>query len=393
MKRAALYLRRSTERQEQSIEDQRRALSDHALKHGLEVVSEYVDDAVSGALTVDRLAFLRMIEEAQGRPPPFREVLVYDVSRFGRIDNDEAGYYRHLLTKAGVEVVYVAEGLSGDESDDLLLPVKQFMASKYVKDLSKVTLRGQVSRVEKGRWCGGRPPYGYDLRYVSAAGEPLFTVRFLPSGEREIRRLDGALERVIPRREELPVASTDRAELALGDPGRAAVVRRIFGSYVAEDLGYSRIVDRLNAEGIPAPGPRRKNSRDGKWSAGTVREILLNPAYKGALCWNRRTFAKFNRVSGGRAVPRPKAQMSRQERNPASDWVVIERSHEAIVEPGLWARAQRVMPAAGARPSAGGAARAGSSSSRGSSAAAAAGGAGRATRSARGARGRASSGR
>ena len=61
---------------------------------------------------------MKLIKDAQnGRR--FGYILCYDVSRFGRVETDEAGYYRHLLSKAGVEVKYVAEGFHGDDTDDL----------------------------------------------------------------------------------------------------------------------------------------------------------------------------------------------------------------------------------------------------------------------------------
>ncbi len=48
MKTAVIYLRRSTERQEQSIPDQRRHIQTHADRAGYEIVGEYLDDAISG---------------------------------------------------------------------------------------------------------------------------------------------------------------------------------------------------------------------------------------------------------------------------------------------------------------------------------------------------------
>ena len=103
------YARRSTDRQEQSIADQRRAIEAYAVRQDCEVLDWYVDDAISGAGTEGREAFLKMVEDAQRPGCQFKCVLVYDVKRFGRLDNDETGHYRYLLRQAGVDVIYVAE--------------------------------------------------------------------------------------------------------------------------------------------------------------------------------------------------------------------------------------------------------------------------------------------
>jgi DNA invertase Pin-like site-specific DNA recombinase len=52
------YVRRSTDRQEQSIPDQKEALEKYAAEHGLRLAKFYVDDAISGTSTLGRRAFL-----------------------------------------------------------------------------------------------------------------------------------------------------------------------------------------------------------------------------------------------------------------------------------------------------------------------------------------------
>ena len=150
MKAAVTYLRRSTDRQEQSIADQRNHLTAYADEHGFTIVGEYINDAISGTTTHERGAFQQMIRAAQHPGRQFDYILVYDVKRFGRVDNDEAGYFRQLLRQSGVEVVYTSERLSGTDSDELLLPVLQWNARRESKDLSKVTIRGQLSLAEGG---------------------------------------------------------------------------------------------------------------------------------------------------------------------------------------------------------------------------------------------------
>lgn len=137
------YLRRSTDRQEQSIPDQKRAIERYAAENGLRLLRFYTDDAISGTSALRRPAFQQMVGDAQGASCPFGTIVVYDVKRFGRLGNDEAGYYRHVLHTHGVEVLYATEGFHGDGTDDLLRPVKQWQAREESKDLSKVTIRGQ----------------------------------------------------------------------------------------------------------------------------------------------------------------------------------------------------------------------------------------------------------
>jgi len=53
------YVRRSTDRQEQSIPDQKKALEKYASENGLRILKFYTDDAISGTSTLGRRASLR----------------------------------------------------------------------------------------------------------------------------------------------------------------------------------------------------------------------------------------------------------------------------------------------------------------------------------------------
>ena len=335
------YARRSTDRQEQSVGDQRKAVEAYAAKEGYSILDWYVDDAISGAGTDDRKAFLRIVEEAGREDCPFNTILVYDVKRFGRLDNDETGYYRHLLKKAGVEVVYISENFNGDDTDDLLRPVKQWQARQELKDLSKVTIRGQLSRSEGGWWMGGSPPYGYDLAYVDGAGRFLLTLRYLPDGAKQVLDADGTPVRTLSKGDSLNLSKKDRARLVLSAPGRVKAIRRIFDLYLREGLGFKGVAAKLNEEGIPSP--RHRQDSHG-WAMTTVREIVMNPAYTGDMVWNRRSYAKFHRIEGRRATPTTGIKPYVVEFNDEADWIVSRDSHPAIVTRELFiaARARRL---------------------------------------------------
>jgi site-specific DNA recombinase len=335
MKAAVGYARRSTDRQEQSIGDQKRAVETWAEAEGLQLLDWYVDDAISGAAADGREAFLKMVEDAKQPGCPFRYILVYDVKRFGRLDNDETGYYRHLLTKAGVEVVYVSENFSGDDTDDLLRPVKQWQARQELKDLSKVTIRGLVTKTDGGWWMGGVPPHGYDLAYYTSSGKFLMIVRHLPGGGKHILNEHGDIERTLEPSDRLMVSKEDRGRLTLSSPERVRTVQHIFAWYVEDGLGFKGIAQRLNQERVPAPG-RCSDT----WSMSTIREIVINPTYMGDMVWNRRTMAKFYSIAQKRAVVRPKVGRVAVEDNDEADWIVTRDSHPAIVTRRLFEMAR-----------------------------------------------------
>jgi len=160
MKKAVGYLRRSTDKQEQSLEDQKREILAFAKREGFEMTGWYADDAISGAFSENRSQFQAMVQSAQEKSRPFDLIIAYDIARFSRGDNIEVGYYLHILRNAGVEVLYVKENLKGDDMDEILRPVFQFNANLYLKSLSRDTIRGQVTCAKEARFLGGPVPYG-----------------------------------------------------------------------------------------------------------------------------------------------------------------------------------------------------------------------------------------
>ena len=343
-RKAVAYVRRSTDRQDQSIGDQRRAIEMYAVSNGFEVVQWYEDDAISGTSVDGRRAFKQMGVDAEAPGREWRFVLVYDVSRFSRGDLDEAGHLRHQFRQVGVEIIYCNENLTGGDADDLVVGVKQWMAQRYVKDLSKVTIRGQITHSESGAWNGGCPPYGYDLVYHDSTGRPYQHVRWLESGDREIYDLEGRLTRIVPRGDRSGAGTSGVAKMVPSTPDRIAVIQRIFASCVDLGIGCKSIAAALNRDGIPSPrdGNWSANAK-AKWSLGTIREIIRNPAYRGDTCWNRRTFAKFHRLQGGSVVERPRVDADKPRENPESDWIITPGTHESLVPSPMFDRAQELM--------------------------------------------------
>ena len=100
--RVALYVRTSPEGPEHSLEVQVEALQRYARRHGLEALRAYFD--IQGG----RGQFEKMMAEATGENPPFRKILVHNLSRLPR-SADEIQSWRRTLEANGVTIVSVTE--------------------------------------------------------------------------------------------------------------------------------------------------------------------------------------------------------------------------------------------------------------------------------------------
>jgi DNA invertase Pin-like site-specific DNA recombinase len=190
--KAAIYLRRSTDKQEYSMGDQEKAILEYAKQHGCQIVERFEDDAISGTSVNGREGFKGMIRLGTQKNPPFEAILVYDVSRFSRTHPDEAAHYEFVLRENGVRVIYVTEAFSADDSIEAMLmkPVKRTMAHMYSLDLGKKVSRGMRTNTEKGFCNGGVAPYGYKRLLVDRDGKPIRVLcqrRFYLSANRRFR--------------------------------------------------------------------------------------------------------------------------------------------------------------------------------------------------------------
>ena len=345
MKRAAEYLRCSTDNQPDSIDEQRKSIERFAEQEGFVITATYADQARSGTRASGRPQFLRMISDAKLPNRTFDYVVVLDVSRFSRGDPDEAAYYRHLIKRQGVELVYVTEGFGQDENSQILLAVKQLQVRGEVKDTSLKTISKQVSRIQQGWRPGGMPPFGYDLQYLDSVGKFIRAVRYLETGEKQILDEDGNVTRVLAKGDKLSKFTSEGTKLMLSSPERVELVRRMFDMYINGALGFKQIAARLNNEKVPSP-------RNGNWSASmmpgwslsTIRGIITNPNYTGTLYWNLRSEGEFHRISDGQAVKRKPKRAGKKNRdwNDPSDWIVQPDSHPAIIDKATYDEAQRL---------------------------------------------------
>jgi DNA invertase Pin-like site-specific DNA recombinase len=262
--RAAEYVRMSTEHQQYSTENQREVIRKYSESRGKAIVRTYTDAGKSGLRIDGRDALKQLIHDVESGEADFSDILVYDVSRWGRFqDADESAYYEYLCRRAKINVHYCAEQFENDGSpvSTIVKGVKRAMAGEYSRELSAKVFIGQCRLIELGFRQGGLP--GFGLR-------------------RMLRDQSGQQKGSLGRGEQKSI-QTDRVILVPGPPEEAEAVRWMYRLFVEEGKVESQIAALMNEKGL-------RTDLNHSWSRGTVHQVLTNEKYIGNNVYNRVSF-------------------------------------------------------------------------------------------------------
>ena len=264
LRRAAQYVRMSTEHQQYSTENQEAAIRSYADARNFVIVRTYADEGKSGLRIEGRNALKQLINDVETGTADFEAILVYDVSRWGRFqDADESAYYEYICRRANIAVHYCAEQFENDGSPvaTIVKGVKRAMAGEYSRELSAKVFAGQCRLIELGYRQGGAAGYGLRRMLLDQQGQ---AKGILTHGQQKSLQ-------------------TDRVVLVPGPPEEVAIVREIYRLFVDEGKVESEIVSSLNARGIVTDLGR-------SWTRGTVHQVLTNEKYIGNNLYNRVSF-------------------------------------------------------------------------------------------------------
>jgi site-specific DNA recombinase len=225
-----------------------------------------------------------LLAEASRADRRFVAVVCESVDRLARIT-----YFgtkiEYELEQAGVALLAADEGITADAVPGLVAGprrrratpiltrrVKQAISEWYVVNMLELSWDGLVTHTDQG-WNIGKPPYGYQ---VQVHKHPV-----------PAKAADGKVKRRL-----------------VADPLRGPVVTQIFIWRATEKLSYDKIAERLNLDldRYPPPQPILGRGRRavGRWTAGSVREILADPKYTGHMVWNRRRRNRPERGAPGK---------------------------------------------------------------------------------------------
>ena len=294
---AAVYIRLSREdgdkEESDSVGNQRKLLKEYVSKmEDVIVYDTYVDDGYTGT-SFNRPSFKRMITDIE--EGKVNCVVVKDLSRFGRDYIDTGRYLERVFPELGVRFISVSDGIDSiRQTYDMLLPIKNIFNEQYARDISKKIQATVKSKQKAGEFIGAFTSYGYKK------------------------------------------SPTNKNKLVI-DEYAAEVVRKVFQLYVG-GMGKQSIAKFLNGEGILCPseykvviGENYKNHNrlesTSYWTYSTINKMLKNEMYVG------------NMVQG----KKHQRMRSRQRPVEREDWIIVRGTHEPIIDPETWAKAQRLM--------------------------------------------------
>ena len=356
--KARCYLRRSSAKQESSLEMQLDNVLAAAKQHGVPLNASqedlaymlanrlkrhkdiYLDDAVSGTRT-RRPAFDAMIAELKA-DPSISHLFVHKRDRLGRPRTPlTMMLVEEELKSAGVTIV-TSEGLisasaHGPEAfaQSLVSFVGYHESGEFSRKLSERVVTKHIELATQGYSTGGIPPYGFG-RFLERSDGTLVEIpmhqrhternchiRFLPNDEQRIKTWIWMLERL--------------------------------------EAGWStkRVAQRLNELGIPTRDAGRKRHDNGvehevsgKWHESTVHALATNPIIIGVKEYGRYSEGVHHRAqaTGFRPVTEDDLLLDGSGKtieNDVSDRIRAAAGFAARFDPERWHRLQENLMARG----------------------------------------------
>ncbi|WP_255575514.1 recombinase family protein [Caproiciproducens faecalis] len=289
-----LYIRLSkeddNEGQSESVNNQLSMLKTFAQERQLDVFDIYIDDGWSGT-NFDRPGFNRLIADIEAGK--VNMVITKDLSRLGRDYIMTGHYMERYFPENRVRYISLLDGIdTGVESTaNDITPFRAIMNDMYAKDISKKIKSVKHDKQRKGLFIGGKPRYGYKMD---------------PHHKNKI----------------------------IIDEETAPIVRRIFDMALT-GMSCRQIAVQLNAEKIPTPASYaglnqgRVGPYAGRWSSERISDMLQNETYIGNMVQGRSKKISY--------------KSKKTIRQPRENWIVVEGTHEPLIDPEMFDKVQRMV--------------------------------------------------
>ncbi|MCR5146802.1 MAG: recombinase family protein [Clostridia bacterium] len=256
--------------------------------------SEFVDDGKTGT-NFERPGWKKLIEEIENGK--IKVVITKNLSRLGR-SNFECGYYMdYYFPMMNVRYFSVQEDIdtgNSHNSSNEYAPLTNFMNEKYSRDLSRNIKNSKRLRQEAGDYVGSNnTPFGY--------------IRD-PKNKRHL----------------------------IIEEETAKIVLQIYEWYI-ETESLAAVRKLLYENNIPTPAVTRgltsmttKLAHPCEWTARTIKYILTSQMYIGNMEQHKYEKKNF----------RDKSHRTKKE-----DWIIVEGTHEPIIDRETFEKVQNLIKA------------------------------------------------
>ncbi len=266
----------------------------------LHLVSVFADNGFTGT-DFNRPEWQRLMDQA--RIGAVNCILVKDLSRLGRNYIETGEFLEKICPFFGIRFIAVNDGFDTETAEangQLSVSLSNIINDYYAKDISRKVSSVLWSKMENGEYIGSWEKYRY-------------------------------------------IKDPQNKNRLVINPDTAPVVRMIY-EWRSEGMSYMGINKRLNDMGIPSPGQYKadrgivtnNNQKPRKilWNKHIVTEILKDITYLGHLAQRKDAQCLYAGI--------PAARTGTQ------DWIIVENTHEPIIEQALFDRVQEINRVAAA---------------------------------------------
>ena len=239
-------------------------------------------EVVSGETINSRPEFKNLLKRMESKK--IKAVLVVECQRLGRPDLEEIGKLSKLFRYSETIIITPQRTFDlRDEWDREQFERELMRGNDYLEYTKKILTRGKQLSLQSGNYINGVTPYGYERAWVT-------------EGKRQCPTLAIVEE-------------------------EAKIVRMIFDWYVNEELGATKICQKLNAMGIKA-------RKGGLWKKSSIVNILKNEHYIGKVVI--RKHIKVNTVEDSKIITQSVFN---------KDFEIIDGKHPAIIDEATFQKA------------------------------------------------------
>ncbi len=287
-----------------SIVSQRSLLNQYVKENNYNLIDEYVDDGFTGT-NFERPSFKRMIKDIESEK--INMIITKDMSRLGRDYIGTGELIEKYFPNNNIRYIAINDGIDTfiDNTNNDIAPFKAIMNDMYAKDISKKVKTSLHSRMKEGLYVSGRCPFGYmkdpnNKNHLVVNNEQADTVKLI-------------------------------FELALKGNTYHYIAQYLTERKIKTPASYYNYVWNTKCTNTKCV-----SQEYGVWVDTTIKAILTNQIYVGDTVQGKTKKINY--------------KLKKVIKNKPNDFIIVENTHEAIIDRETFNYVQSLLPKNVKRP-------------------------------------------